>query len=278
LRHRIWRLFACSFLVVGAFLSRLGAAVNVLADIAAALLSWIRLDSFMSDEIENSSPPNNEAPGSFPLRNARREMYCRERALCSSPLLAYRAAGFKSCDNHAARGNAVKLERSAAVRDRIAYLTRQDEDVIRAKREKLEGYLFAVHNFDIADYYVDVERPLLTKDGDPVLGRDGKPILRTVQELRPFSDLAAEQRAIIQGLKYTDSGRPILELGTKMQANIELRKMHGIGAAAKSIGDEFSSMSMDELKAFIAREQITLGITELVRRASAGAGTSSPEV
>jgi hypothetical protein len=220
-------------------------------------------------------PGMETAPGSVPLTNEKWELYCHERALCSSRMLAYRNAGFSSKKEHNWRGNAAKLERNPDIRDRIAWFCRQPEEVIRAKRDRLEGYLWGAMNFDIADYFLDSERPVLTKDGEPVLDRDGKPMFRIVQELKPFSELDAEQRAVIQGLKYTDSGRPIIELASKMQANIELRKMLGIGAAAKATGDEISEMSLDELKAFIAREQIALGINELLKRANAGVASQA---
>ena len=64
------------------------------------------------------------AVGSQPLRNAKHEIYCRQRSLLRSKIEAYRAAGFASVSDDAARGNAGKLERRADVQARIAYLSR----------------------------------------------------------------------------------------------------------------------------------------------------------
>lgn len=213
----------------------------------------------MSETVENPSIIPDEAPGSRPLGNAKWERYAQERALCSSRMLAYRSAGFESEDDHAARGNAAKLERKASVSDRIAWLCRQEEDILRAKRLRLEQFKWNVWNADIGDYYVMVERPVFDKEGKPVLDIDGRQRMRMVQDVRPFADMTSEQRAVIQSLKYTDSGRPNLELIPKTWADVELRKQLGIGAAVRDEGDEFSRMTREELAAFIARELRAIG-------------------
>lgn len=220
----------------------------------------------MSETVENSSL----VPGSEPLANAKWELYARERALCCSRMVAYRNAGFESEDDHAARGNAGKLERKRAITDRIAWLCRQDEDVLRAKRQRIEEFKWSVKNADIGSYYVMVELPILNKEGNPVLDDEGKQCVRIVQNLKPFSDMTAEQRSIIQSLKYTDSGRPSLEFYSKQWAVTELGKM--LGSNTPTIGDEFADMSLDELKEVAAREAIALGLTELVKRTNAGRG------
>src|SRR6516225_6472946 len=75
--------------------------------------------------------------GSQPLVNHRHEAYCRERALLRSKIEAYRAAGFASVSDDAARGNAGKLERRADVHARIAYLSRDEEATHREARKRL---------------------------------------------------------------------------------------------------------------------------------------------
>lgn len=224
----------------------------------------------MSEAVENPATTIAQVPGSAPLANPKWEMYAQERALCSSRMLAYRAAGFKSQDDHAACGNAAKLERKhGAVRDRIAWLCRQPEEVLRGKRQRIEEFKWNTLNADIGDYYVMVERPILDKEGDPIRDKSGKPMMRLVQDVKPFAEMTPEQRSVIQSLKYTDSGRPNLEFYSKMTAMIELRKMLGIGAAAQTIGDEFSDMTLPELAAFIMREQAAIGIKELAKLANA---------
>lgn len=218
----------------------------------------------MSETVENSSL----VPGSEPLANAKWELYARERALCCSRMVAYRNAGFESEDDHAARGNAGKLERKRAITDRIAWLCRQDEDVLRAKRQRIEEFKWSVKNADIGSYYVMVELPILNKEGNPVLDDEGKQRVRIVQNLKAFSDMTAEQRSIIQSLKYTDSGRPNLELYSKQWAVTELGKT--LGANEPTIGDEFGDMTLPDLARYITREQVSMGLRELAKRADIG--------
>lgn len=224
----------------------------------------------MSETVENPSLIPGDMPGSRPLANPKQEAYAKERALCSSRMVAYRNAGFESEDDHAARGNAAKLERKQAVRDRIAWLCRQDEDVLRAKRDKLEALKWSMINVDIGQYFVMVERPVLDKEGKQTFDAGGNPCMRIVQDVKPFSDMTSEQRSVIQSLKYTDSGRPILEFYSKQWAVVELRKMLGIGPNAHTVGDEFADMTLPELASFIMREQAAIGLKELARLANTG--------
>jgi hypothetical protein len=225
----------------------------------------------MSETVENPAIIE-EIPGSQPLGNAKREAYAQARAIMTPRALAYREAGFQSKDEHAARGNAAKLERAQEVRDRIAWLCRQPEEIIRAKRERLEQFKWNIWFADIGDYYVVVERPILDKEGNPVLDGAGNLRTRLVQDVKPFSDLTFEQRSVIQSLKYTDSGRPNLELYPKTWADVELRKQLGIGAQGREESDEFAGMSLSELAAFIMREQAAIGIKELAKLANVEAG------
>lgn len=193
------------------------------------------------------------SPGSLPLRNPKQEAYCWEITLHIPKAEAYRRAGFESSDLHAARGNANKLERRADVRDRIAWLSRQDEDVHSAKRKRIEDYLWYAHEINRADFYETIEEPEL---------RDGKETgkIKRYQRLRPFTDLPPEHLALIEGIKYTDSGRPILETVSKQWANQELRKFLGFGAVARDEGDEYSRLADVELFATLRREAAVLGI------------------
>jgi hypothetical protein len=214
----------------------------------------------MSETVENpSSTITAHAAGAQPLANAKRERYAQARAICTPRMLAYREAGFESKDDHASRGNAAKLERSPQVRDRIAWLCREEEEVLRAKRRKIESWLWLAHDMDVADFYVDAKRVATDAEGNVLVDEKGEPRTYIVQDMRPFSELSADQRNVIQSLKYTEKGKPVLEVYSKMQANIELRKMLGIGAAARDEGDEFSRMTRDELAAFIARELRAIG-------------------
>ena len=103
---------------------------------------------------ENTSLVPLEAPAPFPgfapLRNDRHEKFAFKRALLMPKAEAYRAAGWTAKDDHAAAGNASRLERRPEVAARIAYLRRHgDEQILHAKRERLEEFLWTVHESNI---------------------------------------------------------------------------------------------------------------------------------
>ena len=84
----------------------------------------------MQDNPQASLPkpqlPVVPLPGSRPLSNARHEHYCRLRSLLCPKGQALREAGMRAVKNHDAVSNATRLERRQDVRDRIAFLVRQE--------------------------------------------------------------------------------------------------------------------------------------------------------
>lgn len=214
----------------------------------------------MSETVEH---PATSSPvlGSEPLANEKWEAYCQSRAIHNSRQYAYQEAFPRATDPHAARGNGAKLERlHPEIRERIAYLGAQQDEITRRLALEIRAGYCNIMRVDIADYYNEVERPILDKEGIPIIDHEtGKPKTRMVQEIKLFSDMTPEQRFAIAGLKYTDSGRPNLEFYPKTHAQAELRKMLGIGVQSREEGDEFSRMSRDELAIFIARELRAIG-------------------
>lgn len=184
--------------------------------------------------VPDAEPPVD--PGSAPLRNHRHEHYARKRSLLMPRLEAARAAGYENMT----AGNAAKLDRNRKIATRIAYLCRQEEDILKAKRQRIEEFLWNIHEVNYADFWSPDDK-----------GR---------QHLKPFSELPLEHQHVIQSLKYTEKGRPVLELYSKLQANMELRKMLGIGAVAADGMDEYSRMADVELFATLRREAAELGI------------------
>lgn len=197
---------------------------------------------------------HDPAPGSLPLRNSKHERFARHRSLLMPKVEAYRAAGFESASDHDALGNACKLERNKAITGRIAWLCRQDEDVLKAKRQKLEEFLWNVHDINYADFFEAGEKPQLDEDGEET------GYLMREHTLKDFANLSPDHQRAIQSLKYTEKGRPILELYSKLQANAELRKMLGIGAVVDDGDSEHSRLSDVELFAMLRREAAELGI------------------
>jgi hypothetical protein len=78
---------------------------------------------------------------------------------------AYRQAGWETSDDDAAYSNACRLERRPGVRERIEYLSHQDEELIAEKRRRIEGQLWAIHEADIGDFFETVEVAKSDKDG-----------------------------------------------------------------------------------------------------------------
>lgn len=194
--------------------------------------------------------------GSLPLRNPRHETYARCRALNLPPRASAVEAGLKR-----ENGAVTKLERNANVQARIGWFAQQDAELLKAKRARLESFLWSVHESDYSEYFATVERVERDEDGAPILDKDGAPMTYPQEVIRSFDELSPEQRRLIESLKYTEKGRPILSVYSKMQANIELRKMNAIGASARDDGDDqYGRLSEADLITELTRQARELGI------------------
>ena len=113
--------------------------------------------------------PSNQLmlPGSAPLRDPKKERFCRLRAVLRPKADAYRQSGHKSESDHAAAGNASRLERRHDISDRIAYLSRQEEEILRIKRERIEEFLWTVHEANVADMWEMIEVEKRDHKGNP---------------------------------------------------------------------------------------------------------------
>ncbi len=209
-----------------------------------------------------------EVPGSAPLRRPSHERYARARSMLRPKIEAYRYA-FEHPERddeapmtvHALRGNASKVERRKDVQARIAWLTRQDEDVLAAKRRRLEEFLWEIHEANYADFWTTRTAFERDEDGEILLDSEGKPRERTFQDIRMFGELPVEHQRLIESLKYTEKGRPILATYSKLEANKELRKLLGVNVADEERGQsEFDRMSDRELFTELARQAQELGV------------------
>jgi hypothetical protein len=91
------------------------------------------------------------SPGLRSLKNASHELYARYRAQALPRIRAYREAGWHSKKDDVAYANACRLERRPEIQDRIAYLTRQEEELVVEKRRRIEEQLWAIHEANIQD-------------------------------------------------------------------------------------------------------------------------------
>src|SRR5215471_11143435 len=113
------------------------------------------------------------SPGSQPLKNAKYERYCRLRASAQPRIQAYRDSGWGSRANDVAYINACRLERRPDIRDRIAYLTRQEEDLIAEKRQRLEEQLWAMSTANVQDYFEQYDEPVTDKQNNEIVDEGG---------------------------------------------------------------------------------------------------------
>lgn len=215
--------------------------------------------SVAPDDFPSNLPIPAPPPGSLPLRAGKQELYCwRVAGLVPKPRAYCEAFGYEITDPkqyHAARGNASRLERRKDIQARIAWLSRQQEEILAQKRERLEAWQWQILEHNPADFYEIAERPLLDAKGKPIL-KDGEFIMVKYQRAKFLQDLSAEALAAVEGLQITDSGKVMVKTYSKMQAHDALRKMLGIGAQNGLVADEVGEMSTTEIVA----ELQTLGV------------------
>jgi hypothetical protein len=200
------------------------------------------------------------SPGSRALKNAKYESYCRLQASAQPRLHAYREVGWRSKRDDVAYINACRLERRSEIRDRIAYLTRREEELVVEKRQRIEEQLWAIHEADIGECFETYEATKVGKDGKLETDGDGK--MLTVRKQRPklLSDLPADIRKQIEHIHIDSKGNMIPQLYSKLQANAELRKMLNIGGQKDRPETDLSRLSDAELMQQLADQAKELGI------------------
>jgi len=181
------------------------------------------------------------SPGSRALKNAKYERYCRLRALAQPRIQAYREVGWGSRKHDVAYINACRLERRPEIQDRIAWLTRQEEDRVVEKRQRIEEALWNIHGADIGDYFE-------THD------IDGK----TIEQPKRLSDLPPEIRKNIEKITIDGRGRAVPQLYSKLAASQELRKMLNISRTEER--NDLARLSDAELVAQMADIAKQLGV------------------
>jgi hypothetical protein len=136
---------------------------------------------------------------------------------------------------------------------RIAWLSRQDEEALREKRNRLEELLWVGLYADRAEFYETVETPITDRNGRAVLKRNGEPYTRILTQPKPLEKLNAQQRCLIESITYTESGKPNLKLVSKEYCHRELRKMLGGDAPPEQRANDFSQYTDAELLADLDR-------------------------
>jgi hypothetical protein len=197
-------------------------------------------------------------PGSQPLKNAKYERYCRLRASAQPRISAYREVGRRSKKNDVAYINACRLERRAEIQDRIAYLTRQEEDLIAEKRRRLEEQLWGMHEANIKDFFEQYAEPVTDKSGNPVTDEKGAPLARVRERPRLLTELPPDLAALVEDVTIDRKGRAVPKLYSKLQASKELRAMLDIGRPSDKT--DLSRLSDAELVAQLPDQAKQLGM------------------
>ncbi len=190
-----------------------------------------------------------------PLKHPKYEIFARQRALNQSPLVAGQIAGLNYD-----RRNLFRIENKPVVAARIAWLSRQDEEALREKRNRLEELLWVGLYVDRADFYETVKTPITNRNGHAVLKPNGEPYTKMVIQLKPLDKLTPQHRCLIESITYSESGKPNLKLVSKEYCHKELRKMLGGNAPPEQRANDFSQYSDAELFAELARLANELGI------------------
>jgi hypothetical protein len=200
------------------------------------------------------------SPGSRALKNTKYEKYCRLRASAQPRIQAFREAGWETSDDDDAYSNACRLERRPVVRERIEYLSHQDEELIAEKRQRIEGQLWAIHEADIGDFFEIYEAAKTSTGGKLATDQDGKMLTVRKQRAKLINDLPPESRKLIEDVTVDRHGNFIPKLYSKSEANRELRKFHNIGGFKEPDADNVSRLSDAELVAQLADQAKQLGV------------------
>jgi hypothetical protein len=173
---------------------------------------------------------------------------------------ALREAGMRAVKNHDAVSNATRLERRQDVRDRIAFLVRQEEEVLAEKRKRIEETLWAIHEANIGDLWETYEATKVGKDGKAEIDEAGKMLTLRKQRPRLLSDLSPDLCKVIENVDIDAKGNVIPRLYSKLQANRELRQMLIIGGRKDRPETDVSRLSDAELIQQLADQAKELGI------------------
>jgi hypothetical protein len=231
-------------------------------------------DVIHRDSIASPGANLSQIPGAAPLRNHRRERYAWLRSTGMPPVEAYRAAGFGKGEQseavdpfHADRGNAYRLDRMKPIAVRIEHLCRQNdgEESRRAKARRLEEFLWQILEADIRGLWEIQEVPELDKNGKPRRGKDGKPLTYRRQRARFISELPEDLAKLVEKVSVTESGRTVVSTYSRLQANIELRRLLGIGTNPTEPVGEFARLTDEQLLASLKAQAEQLGVPITLR-------------
>jgi hypothetical protein len=147
---------------------------------------------------------------------------------------AFRQCGLRAATDKIAVDSAWRLEHRKDVSNRIAYLSRQDEELLRAKRQRLEESLWNI----------------LEADPGTMFDAEGVKGLKSTAEVRhAIESITVDEKGRLAAAKFYN----------KLQANQELRKMLGLDKPAPQ-QNEYDRMSDADLVNELAKQANELGV------------------
>jgi hypothetical protein len=185
--------------------------------------------------------------GLFACRHCHRLAYesqqesTRHRGLGKARKIRMQLGGSANMFREFPHSNACRLERRPGVRERIEYLSHQDEGLIAEKRRRIEEFLWSIHEAAIGDYFETVEV-------------DGK----TIERPKRLSDLPREIQQNVEKISVSANGRLVPQLYSKLAASQELRKMLSIGRTDEELS--VRRLSDAELVAQLTDQAKQLGV------------------
>jgi hypothetical protein len=196
---------------------------------------------------------------------------------------AYREAGWNTRDYDDAASHACRLERRLGVKDRIAFLSRQAEDLIAEKRQRIESQLWAIHEADIGAFWETYEAAKIGNDSKSATDEAGRMVKVRRQRPKLINDLPIEARKLIEDVSVDRNGNIIPKLYSKAQANAELRKLHNFGRTEDRPENDVARLSDAELIQQLSDQAKQLGIEikldySFAQQAPATAADSAPPV
>jgi hypothetical protein len=159
----------------------------------------------------------------LPLRNVRHEAFARARAAMEKPLRAMELAGY----DKPTTGNAARLDRHPHIIARVRHFALSDNalELLTLRRNRIRAILESIELADRTKL-VRYEDEVVTFAGEPVIV-DGKPLIRKVQKLKPFDEMAEDERLLIE--IDGDKVKTILRL----DAVAQLRKLDSLDGPEK---------------------------------------------
>jgi hypothetical protein len=175
-------------------------------------------------------------------------------------MVAFRKAGNVAKNDCNAEANSFRLDKKPGVRERIEFLTRQAQERVIEKRQRLEETLWAIHEADIGDCFETYEAT--KSDGDGKLATDAAGKMLTVRKQRPklLSNLPPGVRKLIEDVTVDRHGNVIPRLYSKAQANRGLREMLNIGRTDDRPDNDASKLTDAELIQQLSEQANQLGV------------------